>query len=120
MHHTNCDYGMISTKASPSGLFDPPPFNCAYGVISAEADPGYLCPPPNTLLIVSYGADKHQGQPFFLSASFDCCFLPPRPLSHRTDANLPSLLIVAFLPPRLLSHHTNANLLSSLIVVFLR
>ncbi len=33
--------------------------------------------------------------PFWLP--IDCCFLPPRPLSHRTDANCPSLLVVAFL-----------------------
>ena len=34
-----------------------------------------VCPPhKHTLSIVAYGADKRQGQPFLLSASFDCCF----------------------------------------------
>jgi hypothetical protein len=33
--------------------------------------------------------------PFWLP--IDCCFLPPRPLSHRADANRPSLLVAAFL-----------------------
>jgi hypothetical protein len=65
-------------------------------LISAEANLGCLTSPP-ILLIVAYGADKYQGQPFLLSIPFDCCFLLLRPLHHRANASLLSSLIVAFL-----------------------
>jgi hypothetical protein len=72
-------------------------------LISAEANLGCLTP-PHTLLIVAYGADKRQGQPFLLSIPFDCCLLPPRLLRHCANANLLSSLIVAFLRQGALIH----------------
>ncbi len=43
------------------------------------------------------------------SIPFDCCLLPPRPLSHHVDANLLSSLIDVFSVQRPLSHWADAN-----------